>query len=530
MGSTNFTPPACAPPLLEESNYGFTGGHIPGRYCGVGVNQDGTRCCFPCPIGEWVYPPDWSSQLKVPNFLSTFSLVLCIFLLLSFAILPPEKSHRHYLSVGLLFPVLFISLSFVIPASTDPGLCFDDITPNDMHSSLSCAWTGAFVAIGGLGSVIWVFLRSLWLHIRIFWDHDPGEAFKCGSIAAGIILPAVFMTALLATTGVSYRMGQTCLPNHPHAIVSFWIWLVGFAIAGFILQSFTTGFCVLVYFRSLRREKERSVQGSLNKASTNEKVRTWQNVKYLLLLQWRNILVSVLAIIGSVSFFIVFWSQDAKLGAIFNDPHDIIPVKVWITCLTLSEGDKLECLQYVGNFTVSKTTMLTSLILASLVGIEIFILLARTSMFSAWRDLLSRAFRRHRIADPLLLTSLETSPSNLPSKPHPLTSITTSPPYPSPSPDTSAPATRSPTHARFRFLGPKSSTCPLPHADAAAGETTTSPTPPHAHISTPAPGSFTWLSSYGVGSEQTLRRAPSAGTRSSPGRGGLRMKDRKSVV
>ena len=145
------------------------------------------------------------------------------------------------------------------------------------------------------------------------------------------------MTALLAATGVSYRMGQTCLPNHPHAIISFWIWLVGFAIAGFILQSVTTGYCVLVYLHSLRREKKRSVQGSLNKASTSENVRTWQNVKYLVLLQWRNILVSVLAIIGSISF-IVFWSQDAKLGTIFNDPHDIIPVKVWITCLTLQRG------------------------------------------------------------------------------------------------------------------------------------------------------------------------------------------------
>lgn len=173
------------------------------------------------------------------------------------------------------------------------------------------------------------------------------------------------MTALLAATGFSYRMGQTCLPNHPHAIVSFWIWLVGFAIAGFIPQSVTTGYCVLVYFRSLRCEKERSVQGSLNKASINEKVQTWQNVKYLVLLQSRNILVNVLAIIESISLFIVFWSQDAKLGAIFNDPHDITSVKVWITCLTLSEGDKLECLQYVGEFTVSKTTILTSLILAS---------------------------------------------------------------------------------------------------------------------------------------------------------------------
>lgn len=294
-----------------------------------------------------------------------------------------------------------------------------------MYSSLSCAWTGALVAIGGLGSVIWVFLRSLWLHIRIFWDCNPGKAFKYGSIAAGIILPAALTTALLAATGVSYRMGQTCLPNHPHAIVSFWIWLVGFAIAGFILQSVTTGYCILVYFRSLRHEKERSGQGSSNASESNEKFQAWQNVRYLFLLQWRNILVSVLVIIGSISFFIVFWNQDAKLGAIVNDPHNIVPVKVWITCLTLSGGDKIECLQYVENFTVSRTIILASLILASLVGIEILVLLARVSMFSAWRNVLSRPFRRHNTQDPLLLTSLETPPSRPSFKPHPLNSITT---------------------------------------------------------------------------------------------------------
>ena len=50
-----------------------------------------------------------------------------------------------------------------------------------------------------------------------------------------------------------------------------------------------------------------------------------------------------------------------------------------------------------------------------------------------------------------------------------------------------------------------------------------SPTQPYLRISTPAPGSFTPLSSYEAGSEQTLRRAPSAGTRPFPGRGGLGM-------
>ena len=91
--------------------------------------------------------------------------------------------------------------------------------------------------------MIWVFLRSLWLHIRIFWDRDPGNRFKWASIVFGTLIPFVFLAVILVVTGFSYRMGQTCLPNHENAIVSFWIWLVIFAILAFLFQLITTGYC-----------------------------------------------------------------------------------------------------------------------------------------------------------------------------------------------------------------------------------------------------------------------------------------------
>lgn len=291
-------------------------------------------------------------------------MALCCFLLLSFAVLPPGKTHRHYLSVGLLFPVLFISLSFVIPVGVDPSLCYDAITPHDMRSSVSCAWTGSLVTIGGLGCAIWVFLRSLWLHIRIFWDRDPGRKFKWGSIVSGTVLPVLFLIAVLTSTGFSYRMGQTCLPNSENAIITFWIWLVIFAIAGFLLQAVTTGYCVFVYLRSLQRDR-RQARNSQQRDQAMSNHETWKTVKNLFLLQWRNILVSIFTIIGSIAFFIVFWTQDAKLGRVFNDPKNIKPVKTWIICQTLSRGDREECRKYVSNFTVPRASVLTSLILAS---------------------------------------------------------------------------------------------------------------------------------------------------------------------
>jgi hypothetical protein len=188
-----------------------------------------------------------------------------------------------------------------------------------------------------------------------------------GSIAAGTLLPIVFLVAVLASTGFSYRMGPTCLPNHENAITTFWVWLVVFAILGFLLQAITTGYCVWVYVRSLRRERSTPSyhQGFGQSGNRRTNLQAWVNIKKLFLLQWRNILVSVFVLIGSLVFFIVFWTQDSKLGKVFNDTANIKPVKTWIICQILSKGDKTECRKYVKNFTVNEAAVLTALILAS---------------------------------------------------------------------------------------------------------------------------------------------------------------------
>jgi hypothetical protein len=67
-----------------------------------------------------LYRLGWEQRLRTPKYLSILSVVLCSFLLLSFLVLPAAQSHRHYLSIGLLIPVLLISLFFAIPVSTNP--------------------------------------------------------------------------------------------------------------------------------------------------------------------------------------------------------------------------------------------------------------------------------------------------------------------------------------------------------------------------------------------------------------------------
>ncbi|KAF1831331.1 hypothetical protein BDW02DRAFT_591196 [Decorospora gaudefroyi] len=367
-GFSNETRSVCTAPLLDETLFPKKGGYQAGRYCGLGsfeVGASQASCCFPCPIQDWIYPPDWKTSLRIPNYLSLLNVLLCSFLLLSFL-----------LSLGLLVPVLLISLSFAIPVSTNPPYCFDAITPSDMHDSQSCAWTGSLVTLGGLGCVIWVCLRSLWLFVRIVFDVAPGKRFMWGTIVAGTLVPVGVLVAVLASTGFSYRMGQTCLPNEDRAIVTFWVWLVTFAVAGFLLQGGTTAYCVWIYVHTLQRERSnpsaggRGYGGRGGTWARRTNLQTWANVKKLFLLQWRNILVSIFVLVGSLVFFVVFWTQDRKLGRVFNDDENLRP-----------------CRKYVEGFTVSEPSVLVALILASLVGIEIFILLFRRSMARAWLDL-----------------------------------------------------------------------------------------------------------------------------------------------
>ncbi|KAE8860296.1 hypothetical protein PTNB73_07906 [Pyrenophora teres f. teres] len=141
--SANETSSACTAPLLDESLFRQKGGYLPGRYCGLGAFQSdaGTAsCCFPCPIQDYIYAPNWRTRLRIPNYLSILSVTLCAFLLLSFLALPPSKTHRHYLSVGLLIPVLLISLSFSIPVTTNPDYCNNAITPADMDITQVKTW------------------------------------------------------------------------------------------------------------------------------------------------------------------------------------------------------------------------------------------------------------------------------------------------------------------------------------------------------------------------------------------------------
>ncbi|PSS03636.1 hypothetical protein BD289DRAFT_358722 [Coniella lustricola] len=382
---------ACPNPFLDSSLYS-NGGYIDGRLCQTLASTNGTiQCCLPCPMTDWTYPDTFVQVGIAAQWTSVFSMVCCVFLLVSWAALPIDKTHRHYLSICLVLAVIFMNLGFVIPLAGQPDQCYDAITPNDMQTNSVCAASGTFLILGGWAGVLWVFLRSLSLHLQICWQVVVGRNFMWFSQATGWGIPAIGIVLALTLSGVSFRFGTTCHINHDNSLADLWIPLLVFAGLTIIIQFATFGYCIKVYLASLA-DNNATTEGSGLPSYTNS-IRTmtprqaYRRVRRVIQLQWRGIAI-VLIIIADVIFFaIVFVFEDNTEEMIKNNPAT---AETWISCLALSGGNKTACLSDAEEFVVNMPTIGAVLILLSINGLWLVLLLGRWSMVTGWLELITR--------------------------------------------------------------------------------------------------------------------------------------------
>ncbi|KAK3328846.1 hypothetical protein B0H66DRAFT_467609 [Apodospora peruviana] len=373
----------CPPPFLASS--GFTDGGWT------------TTCCLPCPMTDWAYPDSFHTLSLGAGWVAVVSTICCVFLLLSWAVLPVDKTYRHYLSICLTTAVLFMNLGFVIPLAAQPEMCYDAITPNSMHTSSTCAASGVFLIVGGWAGVLWVFLRSLSLHLQICWQFVVGRNFMWFSQAAGWGIPIIGIVMALVFSGMSFRFGTTCHINHKNSLADLWIPLLVFAGLTIIIQFATFGYCIKVYLASLA-DNTASTENS-NLPSYTNSIRTmtprqaYRRVRRVIQLQWRGIVIVLIIITDVVFFSIVFVFQDNTVESVKNNPALATP---WITCLAVAKGDKTKCLNEAGPMVVPMATVGAVLILLAINGIWLVLLLGRWSMVTGWVDLVRSSPERSK--------------------------------------------------------------------------------------------------------------------------------------
>ncbi|KAL2065100.1 hypothetical protein VTL71DRAFT_4240 [Oculimacula yallundae] len=376
----------CPAPFLQENLFADTGGFIDGRFCS---SLGGPSCCLPCPQTQWLYPDNFTMVTNSVSWINVGGMICSMFLILSFAFLPVQKTHRHYLSVCLAVAIIIMQLGFIIPLAAKPESCFNAITPNDMDSSLTCAFSGAMLLAGGWCGVMWVFLRALALHLQICWQVIMGRSFMWGALATGWGIPAIALTLALVFSGVSFRFGDTCHINHKNSMAAFWAPLLVFAAVTVIIQFGTFGYCIKVYLASLRDDSTttnssgvRSFNNSLR--ATISPRQALRRIRKVLELQWRGIAIVLLIIADVIFFAIVFVFMDDLEASTLKNPAR---GAVWLKCLIDTGGDKNGCLQFTSNLVINEATVMAVLVMLSLNGYFTLIFLGRYSMFTGWYEM-----------------------------------------------------------------------------------------------------------------------------------------------
>jgi hypothetical protein len=230
-----------------------------------------------------------------------------------------------------------------------------------------------------------VFLRVLWLHIRAYWFRTPGKTFMIFSFCLGILLPVILLAVTIAISGFSYRTsGRMCIINHEYSFAVFWAWTIGFAISSFLLQAFTSGYCLTVFLKSYhkmdsfkmssdsaeegmrKRGKRTIIWGILNfgrrgsvhletdALSTSAARQRWNQMKSVILSQWRSFALCVALVVQCIPFVAHF---------VKSKTYD--KTQKLTECLLKYGFDDKRCIDQKLILSSAQTTIRTGLIIAA---------------------------------------------------------------------------------------------------------------------------------------------------------------------
>lgn len=234
-----------------------------------------------------------------------------------------------------------------------------------------------------------VLLRSMLTALRIMANFKRIELFRNIAIGCGTGIPLLFLAISLPITGVSYRLGNVCVPANPSALATWFAWLLIFASVSWIIQVVTILYCLWRFASSYVAGPTRASNSKGSNTTTDSATEVsgtpeaprkiilssrrrrriaWRKVRSILLLQWRSIVMAFIVVNLTIYFGIVFIQQTAATQALTGGRGLTKIDLLWVACLIANNGDKNSCLGTAPGLGLSESRAVGTLILASVSG------------------------------------------------------------------------------------------------------------------------------------------------------------------
>jgi hypothetical protein len=119
----------------------------------------------------------------------------------------------------------------------------------------------------------------------------------------------------------------------------------------------------------------------------------YRRVRKVLWLQWRGITIVVFILVDVIFFSVVFIWLNSLTSHARENVEGLTP---FILCLMQNAADPEPCLDLGQELAVNESTVIAILMMLSIAGIQVFVLLARGSMFTGWVDFWRDKFSKNR--------------------------------------------------------------------------------------------------------------------------------------
>lgn len=214
------------------------------------------------------------------------------------------------------------------------------------------------------------------MHLHIFWDVKTGKLFFYWAQCLGWAAATGICTTTMAATGISFRFGDVCHVNADHSLATFWGPLLAIVGAATFLQLLTFTYCIKVFLQSIWSDD--------TIVNTRSPRALYRRMCKVVLLLWREVVIVAIVLVDIIFFSLVFIRLNSMSTRATNEPDLMTP---FLLCLIENPVDHGRCTELAERFSVHTPIVLAVLLVLSSIGLPVFLLLLRASIFKAWADL-----------------------------------------------------------------------------------------------------------------------------------------------
>ncbi|KAI8918602.1 hypothetical protein DFJ77DRAFT_303538 [Powellomyces hirtus] len=378
----------CPSPLVKNPNP--TGPLDPRQACAG-------ACCISCPHIEAFYPPGkLSSYLDVTDAMRAISAILAIFILISFSVLHPKRSHPMVILWWFVVTVALFGLTvFFNLGRRNVTQCADPVTESYQGNNMTCAVQGTILVFAAQTSILWCTVLILNLHITTVWNSNyfSNKYVYIHSVVWGI---AITLTALTVYfNGIAFQFGSLCFLSAERSSQMFFYPLLPFIVVGFLLHVTTMIYVARIAHRASGLTSVTASSLSNGAQSTSEAPRmesTRRRVMKIWKTSWRSMLLIAVFLVTFVFFWMFYFTQGHK-GQNPNAPF----IKKWIQCILSPGGSQEECSSIATPHLPPYVMLVLADLVPGLIGIWTFIIFGfRRTLFNEWRQFATKRREKSR--------------------------------------------------------------------------------------------------------------------------------------